>query len=485
MENTNARICVSCKKERPNDEPEETRKFKLCTKCRISKRERMRDFHRKVKQTFQNGDRICGKCKKKRPDDEPEETRKLYQCIECRLYNIQYQKAVRSYIQRSCENGVRLCIKCGKERKNDEPESAQKFKACPSCRLYRRQKNKTSPKNIKESLNSGIRICSRCRKKRPDDEPEEDRNFKSCSACRRNDRQKKNEIRRTIKERSNSGTKLCLKCGKARPDDEPGEAKTLKLCPACVLHTSQGERVSIASHDIPSEAKAQVSSYANKEETHISYPLPTVDHLYNFDAHSKFPPSVEAPPNSDFVQTAPSVQYELNFPTWSAVGDNECTHLQISESGMSDLFPIYQDPEPTRLKTEEVSGPMKDPDNVDVSIPISDMEVISNKDDEDIEWAEEPCFHSIDFSDSRLSDITRSDPELRHEYRKCLENEGVMSFLERYIPDTMNKFDICKMIIDLGYPKESIEDYEHLTSTEAIQVLIELIRKDISQETDC
>ncbi|RLV93681.1 NAD-dependent histone deacetylase SIR2 [Spathaspora sp. JA1] len=81
---------------------------------------------------------------------------------------------------------------------------------------------------------------------------------------------------------------------------------------------------------------------------------------------------------------------------------------------------------------------------------------------------------------SRMASPSLFQPnkKLGLQYRTYIKQHGFMSFLNKYIPESMTKRDICRMIIDLGYPQESIQHHEILTIREALSVLVDLIMND-------
>ncbi|KAK6454619.1 DHS-like NAD/FAD-binding domain-containing protein [Scheffersomyces xylosifermentans] len=76
------------------------------------------------------------------------------------------------------------------------------------------------------------------------------------------------------------------------------------------------------------------------------------------------------------------------------------------------------------------------------------------------------------------------DPRLTAFYRHHLRERGLMQFLHDFIPDTTSRYDLCKLLINLGYPREAISDYKVLTTKQVASILVRLILKDTSVNQD-
>ncbi|KAI5952012.1 hypothetical protein KGF54_005087 [Candida jiufengensis] len=70
------------------------------------------------------------------------------------------------------------------------------------------------------------------------------------------------------------------------------------------------------------------------------------------------------------------------------------------------------------------------------------------------------------------------DKKVRHRYKNFIRRRGVAAFLEKNLNDSVTKYDICKLILDLGYPKNAIKNHTIQTVNELAQVLIKLIMWD-------
>ncbi|KAG7662725.1 uncharacterized protein J8A68_003784 [[Candida] subhashii] len=235
-----------------------------------------------------------------------------------------------------------------------------------------------------------------------------------------------------------------------------------------------------------------VSSNQHSENTgnQIALPPPIPEQIRAANTLSKAPPGIDNTSNIFSVQStseeksAEFAQKENHF--MSSAAEIDLTRTKPLESGM--VAPLTDISNIQSQTTKSISK--ENADTIDERVselssfsPRSEAEASSSEDGEYTAGSIEPLTDNSNFSQSIFLDRMEPDLELQSEYREHLEKEGPMSFLERYIPDTMNKFDICKMIINLGYPKESI-DCQHLTINETIKVLIDLISKDLSQDSD-
>ncbi|KAG7664645.1 uncharacterized protein J8A68_001807 [[Candida] subhashii] len=510
--NSGIRLCARCGKKRPNNEPLKTRMLKSCTKCRLSDRRRNTDIRRCIEESRNSGIRLCTKCGKERPDDEPGEDRKLKQCTQCRLYGQQLQQTnkrnildrlnsgvrlctncgkerpddeaeearkykmcsncrsqrrekyyqIRRFLNESYKNGIRFCTKCEKQRPDDEAEEDRKFKSCTQCRLYGQQLQQTNKRNILDRLNNGVRLCTSCGKERPDDEAEEARKFKRCSNCRSQSRERYHQIRRFLNESYKNGIRLCNKCGKQRPDDEAEEDRKFKYCSSCRL-------------DLRNSTRAR-----RKNRNRAILPSPTPVQMVSANTRARTRSRTDRASNSSQVQSTSGIQHNQNF----ALGtDKRQTRSHTLKSGM--ISPHQEIAEiqlkHARLACNGNTGTMDDPNNLGLSAysDIPYVEIISSDEDEINEVSEEARTEMASHSSSNFLETLKPDPALKCEYQKYFVNNNLVGFLERYIPDTMNKFDVCKIIVALGYPKESIKNYEHLTVSDTLEVLIDLMRTDV------
>ncbi|KAG7664500.1 KIN3 [[Candida] subhashii] len=472
--NSGIRLCSCCGKERPNDEPETVRKFKYCTECRVYNRQRRVNYRRYLKESCNSGNRRCAQCGKKRPDDEPDEARQFRCCLDCRLRERQRFEETKAYIEDSCNNGIRLCTRCGKERSDDEPEDIRVFKTCTRCRLYlnQRRNNKITlvlSRDSGESSDRKIRVCSGCTKERTEDEPEEDRKFKLCAECRLRHRQRGERARREIIEKCDSGDRLCMRCRKTRPDDESEEERKFRHCRECRLRGRLRDRQRTSASQRDSEKSS--SEVVNKTCSQCKKKRPD-----------------DEPEDARMFKLCPECRLRARqINRERRRQDGACSSCkkkrQDDEPEDARKFKLCPSCRSRSRRRNRALRSSHIPKNitpiVSTSSPILEVEVIASDEDEDNEISEEP----FDLSSSDFLDKMGPNPQLQSEYRQHLDSEGLMSFLERYIPETMNKFDICKMIIDLGYPKDRIEDYHHFIVTETLQVLIDLICKDNSQES--
>ncbi|KAI5960659.1 SIR2 [Candida pseudojiufengensis] len=71
-----------------------------------------------------------------------------------------------------------------------------------------------------------------------------------------------------------------------------------------------------------------------------------------------------------------------------------------------------------------------------------------------------------------------ADKKLRKRYKDKLRVKGVAGFLEKHLSDSMTKFDICNLILNLGYPKAAIKDHKSQTIDELAGILIKLLMWD-------
>ncbi|ABN64261.2 NAD-dependent histone deacetylase SIR2 (Regulatory protein SIR2) (Silent information regulator 2), partial [Scheffersomyces stipitis CBS 6054] len=70
------------------------------------------------------------------------------------------------------------------------------------------------------------------------------------------------------------------------------------------------------------------------------------------------------------------------------------------------------------------------------------------------------------------------DPELMQYYRNTLVNFGLMKFLKDFVPERITKIDLCRLVLNLGYPKESISNQRFLTTKQVAGILVSLILND-------
>ncbi|KAG7665655.1 uncharacterized protein J8A68_000861 [[Candida] subhashii] len=412
--------------------------------------------------------RKCRRCKKQRSDDEPVEARQFKTCPSCRLHESQRNKETRKQIRERLHSGLRLCTRCGKDRPDDEAEETRKFKNCLTCRLYQHQREKEIQRQIREGFGSGVRSCTRCRKSRPDDEAEETRKFKQCSSCRVQDSQRGKRRNRKIQERFNRGLRICTGCGKDRPYDEPEASRKFKCCSTCRLRRQRYKET----------RKKTLNRVALACPTAVE--LPSVDKQLSIELGGQ-----DATSGSPPVQSPGRIAHNQKFTIHSPGTDNEQTCPRSLEAGEIALQQEIEDIQPqyATLERNLITRASREPNNLSAYHCIqSEVETISSGKAEDSEISEET--EMINPSSSDFLETLKPDPELQSEYRKYLANDDLMGFSERYISDTMDKYDICRMIVALGYPKESIKDYIHLTVTETLEVLIDLIREDFFQESD-
>ncbi|EGW33530.1 uncharacterized protein SPAPADRAFT_50403 [Spathaspora passalidarum NRRL Y-27907] len=82
--------------------------------------------------------------------------------------------------------------------------------------------------------------------------------------------------------------------------------------------------------------------------------------------------------------------------------------------------------------------------------------------------------------DTSFTDLALLQPnkQLEHDYRTYIKEKGLMAFLNKYIPESMTKREICTMIVDFGYSKENIQHYQILTIRETLSILVDLIMND-------
>ncbi|ODV77129.1 SIR2-domain-containing protein [Suhomyces tanzawaensis NRRL Y-17324] len=74
--------------------------------------------------------------------------------------------------------------------------------------------------------------------------------------------------------------------------------------------------------------------------------------------------------------------------------------------------------------------------------------------------------------------VYKPDRKLNRKYRSYLKQHGVMLFLTQFIPSTVSKADLCKLILDLGYSKYLLRTVESLTPKQVVKVLMNLLIND-------
>ncbi|KAG7665654.1 uncharacterized protein J8A68_000860 [[Candida] subhashii] len=498
MNHSEVRICSKCKKERSDDETEEARKFKTCTSCRSYIQQSTKKRQKQIQESFNSGLRLCIRCGKGRSDDESEETRKFKMCSSCRTKHTSYRKTRLRKIKERVNSGLRICTRRRKAKTDDEADETGESKLCSSCRHHVYQYTQKSQRKIKESSNSEVRLCTRCGKTRPDNEPEANRKFGYCSPCRRTYRQKAKEIQREITETSINGISLCTRCGKERPDHEPEESRKFMNCLVCRSADRQrkngiGKKTSFwvtlpYPNDIQllnSDTQSNIESAGrNKSSFWVTLTYPKRVQLLSADTQLSIESGVrDATSDSSPVQSPSRIAQNQNFTIQSPSTDNEQTYPLSSESGEISLDQEIADiqPQHAMLESNRIARAMRDPNNLLAYYCIErEVEVISCGEGEDSEISEET--EMTNFSSSDFLETLKPNPELQSQYQKYLAIDDIMGFSERYISDTMDKYDIIKMIVALGYPKEKIRNYKHLTATDILEVLIDLINEDVLQE---
>ncbi|RCK55385.1 NAD-dependent histone deacetylase SIR2 [Candida viswanathii] len=97
----------------------------------------------------------------------------------------------------------------------------------------------------------------------------------------------------------------------------------------------------------------------------------------------------------------------------------------------------------------------------------------------DVDISNEPPQNPMDFIRN-----FRPDRELEESYREFIRTQGIEEFIRTKINKSMSKKDICVLILNLGYPKKALEDYNVLTLRELAKVLVHLIYNDRSLKPD-
>lgn len=78
----------------------------------------------------------------------------------------------------------------------------------------------------------------------------------------------------------------------------------------------------------------------------------------------------------------------------------------------------------------------------------------------------------------------RPDPKLEELYRDFIRTQGIEAFLRTKINKSMSKKEISVLIMNLGYPKKALEDYNILTLKELAKLLLKLILEDKTLRPD-
>ncbi|KAK6204446.1 DHS-like NAD/FAD-binding domain-containing protein [Scheffersomyces amazonensis] len=68
---------------------------------------------------------------------------------------------------------------------------------------------------------------------------------------------------------------------------------------------------------------------------------------------------------------------------------------------------------------------------------------------------------------------------LQFEYQSYISKHGIRSFLNKYIPNSITKLELCKLILDLDYDKKHVLNYDSRPIIEIAAILVNLLLEDI------